>query len=1184
MRRWNILLLSAALILGSLFVAGPAAARPSAGAHVDAAVTQLVRGGSGDVFVMLKDQADLRGAQRLSRHADRVAAAYQALRDTATGSQAGVRALLAGSGRRYTSFWLVNTILVRGADAALVARLAARPEVARIRAAGRVTIQPTQRVSGTDAAAAADPAGVEWGISRVRAPEVWSQLGARGDGIVVATIDTGVQYDHPALYRQYRGYKPDGTYDHNYNWYDPAGVCAQPAGTPCDNVGHGTHTMGTIVGSDGASNQIGMAPGARWISAKGCEDTSCSDYALLSAGQWILAPTDLSGANPRPDLAPNIVSNSWGGGSDPFYAGIVNAWVQAGIFPVFASGNSGPSCGSAGSPGDYANAYSVGAFDSSNQIAGFSGRGASNMDGGIKPNISAPGVAVRSSVPGSGYDTYSGTSMATPHVAGAVALLWSAAPALIGDITGTRDLLDNSAVDVEDLSCGGTADDNNVWGEGRLDAYSAVALSPTGPTGVLTGTVTDSHAAPIPGTIVRISGNDAQRSATTDANGAFSVVLPVGQYQFTASAFGYVDFSTAITIVEAQSFVQNVQLTSQPRYSIFGVLRQPGGAPLPGVQVSVPGTPLAATVTASDGSFGIGGVPPGTYRLATLPARCAGALSTQVSVTKDVTVTLDAPPRADGFGYKCEVTTGGYVDGTTVLGLTGDDAATTVPLPFPMSLYGHSYTTAFVSTNGFLNFDRSTWLSINSPLPNSGLPDAAVYPFWDDLVVDASASVRTALVGTAPNRRFVVEWNNVRLYDVPTARMTFEAILDEDGQIFLAYKTLSTGTLPRGGSATIGIEDGAGLTGFEYSYNTATLRNNMSIRLHGLGIIQGVVSDVDGRTLSGVPVQLGSSTAVTDASGIYRFFTAVGNYQVSVSQATYAFAYAKVTIANEGDVVTANLRLLKQYNTLSGHIYDDTGKPMAGVNVTAFTWAYPYSAVTDANGAYRIDNVPPVTVNFAIFNTPCSYYQDGNVVVERDMVTDYTVRRKSDSFGYRCFTPDPTYQPGTTTLPLTGDDEVATVPLPFSFPFYGKSYSTAYVSTNGLLNFLAPVTSTWLLQPPPSFLDPNAAVYAYATDLMVDSAASVRTATVGSGASAQFVIEWQNVLVVGTQLRMTFEVVLCADGRILLNYTGLPADGLARGSNAGVAIEDDRGSTALQVSWIEALLSTNQSVELRPPA
>jgi subtilisin family serine protease len=297
----------------------------------------------------------------------------------------------------------------------------------------------------------------------------------------VANIDTGVQYNHNALRLQYRGLQSVGgpavRPNHNYAWIDPSHICSPDGKQVCDNNGHGTHTMGTMVGDDRGSNQIGVAPRATWIAAKGCESNFCSDFALLESAEWITAPTDLNGQNPRPDLRPHVVNNSWGGGGgDPWYMASVNAWVSAGIFPQFSNGNSGPSCNTSGSPGDYIQSYSAGAYDINNNIAGFSSRGPSAFGGELKPNIGAPGVAVRSSVPNNSYSSFSGTSMASPHVAGAVALIWSnnAAPDLRRNISATRVILDNTAVDVNALQCGGSIDDNNVFGEGRLDAKAAV--------------------------------------------------------------------------------------------------------------------------------------------------------------------------------------------------------------------------------------------------------------------------------------------------------------------------------------------------------------------------------------------------------------------------------------------------------------------------------------------------------------------------------------------------------------------------------------------------------------------------------------------------------------------------------------------------------------------------------------
>ena len=323
---------------------------------------------------------------------------------------------------------------------------------------------------------------MEWGVDRINAPQVWSTYNDRGENIVVGNVDTGVLYTHGALVAKYRGNLGGGNFNHNYNWWDPSAVCGR--GTPCDNNGHGTHTMGTMVGDDGdpGTNQIGVAPHATWIAAKGCETNSCSTNALLSSGQFMVAPTNLNGQNPQPNLRPDIVSNSWGNGNggDTFYQAIVQAWVASGIFPSFASGNSGPGCGTVWSPGSYSESYTVGSFDINNVIASSSSRGPSPLGGIIKPNIAAPGVNVRSSWNNGSYQILSGTSMATPHLSATVALMWSAVPALRRNISGTEAILNQTAIDTAG-TCGGTTENNNTWGEGKLDALAAVAAA-VGPT------------------------------------------------------------------------------------------------------------------------------------------------------------------------------------------------------------------------------------------------------------------------------------------------------------------------------------------------------------------------------------------------------------------------------------------------------------------------------------------------------------------------------------------------------------------------------------------------------------------------------------------------------------------------------------------------------------------------------
>ena len=557
---WSRLLwvLALMLLVPLQVLASPPSIPP---APIDAEVLEeMAIQGTASYWVILDEQADLSGAALVQDWDARGQYVYDRLTSLADKSQPGLASTLANSGASYTRYWIVNAILVTSGES-VVRQVAAQSGVGRIVAP--TTFQVPEPIPATEQG---QIDSVEWNIARIRAPEVWSTYGATGQGIVVANIDTGVQFDHPALVSKYRGNLGGGAFDHNYNWFDPSRVCGDPSLVPCDDNGHGTHTMGTTVGGDAANNQIGVAPGARFIMAKGCEGSSCSDTALLASAQWILAPTDLSGANPRPDLRPHVVNNSWGDvGGDSWYRGMVQAWVAAGIFPVFSSGNSGPSCGSAGSPGDYPESYSVGAFDVDNVIGDFSGRGPSaSLFGSIaKPNLAAPGVSVRSSYPERIYEVLSGTSMAAPHVAGTVALIWSAAPVLTGDVAATRAILDQSAADTSDLQCGGTVEKNNVWGEGRLDAFAAVSQSPFGPAGVLQGTVTDyNDGLGISGAVVTVlEAGRAVKQVSTGDTGFYRVYLPLGTYDVEVSASGYQTGMAQITLDEVgASSIQDLAL------------------------------------------------------------------------------------------------------------------------------------------------------------------------------------------------------------------------------------------------------------------------------------------------------------------------------------------------------------------------------------------------------------------------------------------------------------------------------------------------------------------------------------------------------------------------------------------------------------------------------------------------
>lgn len=316
-------------------------------------------------------------------------------------------------------------------------------------------------------------ANVEWNIERVKAPEVWA-MGIDGSGTVVASIDTGVQWDHPALKEKYRGYNAStGQTDHDFNWFDATAGQA----TPYDDLGHGTHVTGTMVGSEtNGANQVGVAPGAKFISVKAFAANGGTDVDLLEAAQWILAPTDSEG-NARVDMAPDVVNNSWGGGPglDEWYRDVVISWRAAEIFPEFSAGNTtltnpgGP--GSVASPANYPESFATGATDINNAVASFSLRGPSPY-AEIKPDISAPGVNIRSSVPGGGYEGgWNGTSMSGPAISAVAAMLRQVNANL--SVDEMEQILLDTAIPLTDAQYPETP--NHGYGYGLVDAYQAVS-------------------------------------------------------------------------------------------------------------------------------------------------------------------------------------------------------------------------------------------------------------------------------------------------------------------------------------------------------------------------------------------------------------------------------------------------------------------------------------------------------------------------------------------------------------------------------------------------------------------------------------------------------------------------------------------------------------------------------------
>jgi len=458
---------------------------------VDPWVLNTAAQGSTEFLVYLKEQADLSAARRLPTKLEKGAYVYNQLTQTARRTQAPLLAALQDLSRRspgkveYRSYWVANLIWVRGGSD-LVQTLALRDDVAHLYANPQVRLEaplPAETPLTTN-----QPSTVEGNIQQVHAPEVWAQ-GFTGQGVVIGGQDTGYAWAHPALKEKYRGW--DGTSaDHDYNWFDTVtsggGSCGPKSPEPCDDWDHGTHTMGSMVGDDELGNQVGMAPGARWIGCRNMNFAVGTPETYTKCFQWFIAPTDLNDLNPRPDLAPDVINNSWScptseGCNANSLKAVVESVRAAGIVTVQSAGNRGTrGCGSVDQPaGTYDASFTVGATDSGDMIAGFSSRGPSVIDGIelLKPDISAPGVNIRSSVKAGDYSFSSGTSMAAPHVAGLVALLISAQPALSGQVDQIEQLITQSALPrTTSQMCGGipgTQVPNNTYGWGRIDAWAA---------------------------------------------------------------------------------------------------------------------------------------------------------------------------------------------------------------------------------------------------------------------------------------------------------------------------------------------------------------------------------------------------------------------------------------------------------------------------------------------------------------------------------------------------------------------------------------------------------------------------------------------------------------------------------------------------------------------------------------
>lgn len=412
---------------------------------------------------------DLTPAQRIRDWDARGSWVVRELRKTARSSQARAVSVARRAGAVYRSEWIANVLVFAGEKAL-------GPQVAELPGVERVWEEPFPDFSISGLIGTARPAGIPSAVSRTGAPEAW-RSGITGEGVVVGIVDTGVYARHPALLDSYRGYR--GTrrpLEHDRNWFSPI---RRSADAPVDTAGHGTHIAGSVAGSDRRPGgaEIGVAPGAKWITAQACTATACPLSGVLPGLQFMLAPTDRYRGDPEPSLRPEIVVNSWQrDGRDVALERAIEALEAAGVLPVFAVGNSGPRCGTARSPGtDPDQVLSVGAVGGDGRITRYSGRGP-GPDDFPEPDVVAPGDGIVSSVPRSGYARTDGTSSSAALAAGVAALAIDANPTLKGDPAGLVEVLRRGTRPPVGAECGRTAGGarNNAYGYGELDVPSVI--------------------------------------------------------------------------------------------------------------------------------------------------------------------------------------------------------------------------------------------------------------------------------------------------------------------------------------------------------------------------------------------------------------------------------------------------------------------------------------------------------------------------------------------------------------------------------------------------------------------------------------------------------------------------------------------------------------------------------------
>jgi len=686
--------------------------------------------------------------------------------------------------------------------------------------------------------------------------------------------------------------------------------------------------MGTIVGDEGGVNQIGMAPGAKWIACPGLGD----NIGPFDCFQFFLAPTKLDGSEPRPDLAPHVISNSWSSAGTDYHTAI-QALYAAGIFYSKSAGNTGPACSTITNPGQWSEVTAAAAFAQGDTIASFSSRGPviHGHDYYIKPDIAAPGVNVRSSIPGDSYASMQGTSMACPHVTGAVALLISANPDLAGRIDILQMLLKQAAVPKISAQCTPFVDHpNDVWGWGILDAYDAVIAAQNVGIGSLEGSIFDTTTTdPIPDAHITFMDTVRNWKFTGFSNevGNYLKDLPASTYDLTASHYGYLDTTISdVDVIEEMTVYQDIALTPAPVWEVSGeVVDSLSGGPL-AASVKFEGTPINVFTDPATGNYSAN-VAQGVWWMDVKSPGHTGA-SREITVTQNLVEDFVLTPIENYYMHMSldgmcgpafnwiDATSGGDPhplgdDANVYVGFTNGETFT---------FYGNTYTGLFIGSNGIVTFGSGS-SAASGPIPNTTAPNNGIYGFSMDLN-PASGSQGNIYTKYLDNRYFVIEWYQVQHYPSGNPE-TFEIILDFDtNQATIQYLTVSDPS-----SAVSGVENLTGTEATQYAYGEPTLiadGNAVTFYPHfgtpppigGTGELSGVVTDASsGQPIEGAFVLVESFstgtvfTMTTDIVGAYTAPLCADWYDTTAEAAGYIPSEVTTITVMSGTLTTQDFTL-----------------------------------------------------------------------------------------------------------------------------------------------------------------------------------------------------------------------------------------------------------------------------------